>query len=148
MLRRVPGGLHNLAQPPQAEHILGEQVVFGQPGVFGAVFPDDGEVVIVQQDAALRRYSLAHVKRTSLSDDGLGREQLDGCVNRPTIPGDLDVATLGCASRKVHGDLRLGLLVRVLGPANQQLVVALCRPSRGRMLFPCSARWQRVPWSA
>jgi hypothetical protein len=49
-------GLHYPAETTQAEHVLGQQVVLDEPGVFGAVLCDDREIVVVKQRAALRRF--------------------------------------------------------------------------------------------
>jgi hypothetical protein len=109
----------------------------------------------VQQHAALRWPSPLHVERAPLPDDVPGHEQPDRPVDRPAIPGDLDIGVLGLdlvaeEARRLAGgvrDQRLGLrqlqpefLVQerrdlrldVLGLAPgacepQQPVVGLCR---------------------
>jgi len=83
---------------------------------------DDGEVIIVQQRAALRWSSPFHVGRAPLPDDGPGHEQPDCPVDRQGVPGDLGVGVLGSdlvaeEARRLAGgvhDQRLGL--RQLSP--------------------------------
>jgi hypothetical protein len=65
-------GLHDPAETAQPEHVLGQEVVLDETGVFGLVLHDDGEIVVVKQRASLRRFSLAQVGRAPLPDNGLG----------------------------------------------------------------------------
>src|SRR5690349_8892505 len=88
-------GLHDPVQAAQAEDILGQEVVLDETGVLGLVLRDDGEIVVVKQRASLRWFPLAHVERAPLPDDGPGHEQPDRSVDRPAVPGDLDIGVLG-----------------------------------------------------
>jgi hypothetical protein len=45
------------AQAAQTEYILGQQVVLDESGVLAAVLRDDAQVAVVEQAAALRRFS-------------------------------------------------------------------------------------------
>jgi hypothetical protein len=137
--------------------VLGQQVVLDVSAVFGPVGGDDAEVLVEQQRAALRGYSLAHIPGAPFPDGGLGHEQADGAVDHPTTVGDLGVGLLGFdlvaeEVRRLAGgvgdqgfrggqfqlelivqertDLGLDLLGLVLGTGKaEQEVVALCRAS-------------------
>jgi hypothetical protein len=144
-------------QAAQAEEdVLGQQVVLDKTGVLGLVLRDDREVVVMEQRAALRWPSPAHVERAFLPDDVPGHEQADRPVDRPPVAGDLGVGVLGLdlvaeEARRLAGGVRdqglgrrqlqlqliaqelrylrldfLGLVPRACEP--QEPVVGLCRP--------------------
>ena len=69
-------------QAAQAEHVLGQQVVLDETGVLGLVLRDDGEVVVVEQRAALRRFPFAQGERASLPDDVPGRLGYEALIAR------------------------------------------------------------------
>src|SRR6266702_4806220 len=104
-------GLHDPVEMAQPEDILGQEIVLDETGVLSLVLRDDGEVVVVEQRAALRWSSLAHVKRAPLPDDGPGHEEPDRPVDRPAVPGDLGVGVLGSGlvaeeARRLAGGVR------------------------------------------
>jgi hypothetical protein len=149
-------GLHDPAQQFQAENILGEKVILDEPAKLGTILSDDREIIVVQQRASQRGFSLAHVAGASFPDDGPGHEQADSAVDHPAIPGDLRIGVLcpdliAKETRRLAGGVRhqslgfgqfqlefimqeppyprldfLGLALGTDEP--EQEVIALCRP--------------------
>jgi hypothetical protein len=65
----------------------------------------------VQQHASLRWLSFTHVERAPLPDEVPGHEQPNRSVDRPAIPGDLDIGVLGTdliaeEARRLAGGVR------------------------------------------